>query len=416
MQNSKHATLKRGEKVAAYATVVTCFLFVGKMIAALLSNSVALLGDAIHSFSDIFAVLASWFGLRIAQRDPDERFPYGYYRVETLVSLVVAVIICVAGFDILFESISQIRAPSEVKLVYLASSAAIGSIIVSFALFLFIRQTGKEIGSQALLVTAEDKKVDVLTSTLVFVSIVFASIGVLQAGGIVGLGIALLILREGIISVKDSTLILLDAWTDPQISESVHNTITQIKGIRVLKNLKLRKSGPYIFGSAVVGVTGSLDTKRAHEITEKIEKELKHEVKKLDGFTVHVEPARGEKLQIGFPVNEKKDLASKLSNHFGRALYHLIVTVNKGIIEYTAIKENPYVEKEVRAGLATTYQILDEQIDILITKQLGEISFHTLRDGYVEIYKTDAETVEEALRLFLDDKLARMERPTRKKD
>lgn len=416
MQNSKHENLKWGEKVAAYATVVTFFLFLGKIIVALLSNSVALLGDAVHSFSDIFVVLASWFGLRIAQRDPDERFPYGYYRVETLVGLIIAGIICAAGAKLFLESISQILEPSEVRKVFLASIAALGSICVSFGLFRFLRRVGQEIGSQALLVTAGDKKVDILASTLVFVSIVFSSVGVLQAGGIVGLGIAVLIIKEGIMSVKDSILILLDAWTDPKILEAVQSSITQIEGVRELKELKLRKSGPYIFGSAVVGVTGSLDTKRAHEITEKIVKELKREVKELDEFSIHVEPARGEKFKIGIPVNEKMELASRISSHFGRARYHLIAMVNKGVIEDIVIRENPYAQKEVRAGLAATKQILKEKIDVLITKQLGEISFHTLRDGFVDIYQTDAETVEDALRLFLDGKLQRLERYTRKKD
>jgi len=110
------------------------------------------------------------------------------------------------------------------------------------------------------------------------------------------------------------------------------------------------------------------------------------------------------------------ELASRISSHFGRARYHLIATVNKGVIEDVVIRENPYAQKEVRAGLAATKQILKEKIDVLITKQLGEISFHTLRDGFVDIYQTDAETVEDALRLFLDGKLQRLERYTRKKD
>jgi len=416
MQTTKHAHLKRGEKVAAYVAVVTFFLFLGKVTVALLSNSVALFGDAIHSFSDIFTVLASWFGLRIAQRDPDERFPYGYYRVETLVSLIVAIIIGVAGVDLLFESISQIQSPSEIKLVFLASITAFSSILVSYSLFLFLKRAGTEIGSQALLVTAKDKKVDVFASSLVLVSIIFVGMGILQFGGIAGFCISILILREGILSAKDSILILLDAWTDPKISESVYNTITQIGGVRGLTELKLRKSGPYIFGSAVVGVPGSLDTKRAHEITEKIDKELKREVKELDEFTVHVEPAQSEKLTIGIPVTEKRDLVSKISNHFGRAQYYLIVTINKGEIENVVTKENPYTQKEVRAGLAATKKILEDPIDVLITVQLGEISFHALRDGFVEIYQTDADTAQEALQLFLDKKLQKLERYTRKKD
>lgn len=74
------------------------------------------------------------------------------------------------------------------------------------------------------------------------------------------------------------------------------------------------------------------------------------------------------------------------------------------------------IKTRSRAGLAATKQILEETIDVLITKQLGEISFHTLRDGFVNIYQTDSETVENAVRLFFDGKLKRLERYTHKKD
>ena len=85
--------LKKGERVIVYITFITIALFTLKLLAGLLSGSISLIGDAIDSFSDIFVMFASWFGLRVSQRSPDRKFPYGYYRVETLISLIVSVLI-----------------------------------------------------------------------------------------------------------------------------------------------------------------------------------------------------------------------------------------------------------------------------------------------------------------------------------
>lgn len=76
----KKDRLKRGERAAKYSTLTNLALSIIKGVFGVLSGSVALIADSIHSFSDIFASLAVYIGLKLSQRKPDEKFPYGYYR------------------------------------------------------------------------------------------------------------------------------------------------------------------------------------------------------------------------------------------------------------------------------------------------------------------------------------------------
>jgi len=79
-------------------------------------------------------------------------------------------------------------------------------------------------------------------------------------------------------------------------------------------------------------------------------------------------------------------------------------------------RANPFKEKEVRAGLAVVRFLLEENPDILITKEIGPISFHTLRDNLVEIYKAESGNINEIIKAFFEDRLIKLEVPTQKKE
>ncbi|MFX0096963.1 MAG: cation diffusion facilitator family transporter, partial [Candidatus Hodarchaeota archaeon] len=143
--------LKEGEKLTAYTALTTIGLFIMKLTAAILSGSLSLMGDSFDSFSDIFVISASWFGLRISQRSPDEKFPYGYYRVETFVSLLVSIFIVFIGIELFRESIIQILEPVGLRLPLLALITAAGSAVISFVIFFFLNRVGRRIDSEILI-------------------------------------------------------------------------------------------------------------------------------------------------------------------------------------------------------------------------------------------------------------------------
>ena len=91
----KALLFRKGEKAAGFPTIINLALTVLTVIVALFSGSIALLADAIDSFADIFSSAVVWVGLGMIQRKPSERFPYGYYRAETLALLIVSAIVIV---------------------------------------------------------------------------------------------------------------------------------------------------------------------------------------------------------------------------------------------------------------------------------------------------------------------------------
>jgi cation diffusion facilitator family transporter len=95
---------KKGEKAARLSTATLFVLGVLKGVVAVLSGSLALLAGAIDTFSDVFSSVAVWVGLRIAEKKPTERFPYGYYKAETFALLIVSTVIVVSSILIMLES------------------------------------------------------------------------------------------------------------------------------------------------------------------------------------------------------------------------------------------------------------------------------------------------------------------------
>ncbi|MFX0067967.1 MAG: cation diffusion facilitator family transporter [Candidatus Hodarchaeota archaeon] len=409
LQGESAKRLKEGERLTAYTALATIGLFIIKFVAGILSGSLSLMGDSFDSFSDIFVISASWFGLRISQRSPDERFPYGYYRVETFVSLLVSIFIVFIGVELFRESIMQILEPVGLRLPLLALITAAGSAVISFVIFFFLDRVGKRIDSEILMTNAKERKTDILKSSLVFLSLIFSYAGFLYAGGIAGIIFSIVILRIGILSAKDASLLMLDAWTDPEVQETIRALVSKVEGVKEIKEIKLRKSGSFVFGEATIGVSGILDVKRAHEITDRIEKRLEEEISSLGAFTVHVEPAKARKIRIGISIGENRGLESRISEYFGEAPHYAIVDIEKDQIMGYFIRDNPYMGKESKAALRLSNLLIKERINVLVSRQIEEISFHTLRDHFVEIYTAKGDTVEDALKLFLQDALERME-------
>jgi cation diffusion facilitator family transporter len=104
MPSEKVQLLQKGARAAKTSTYVTIALTGLKATVGLLSGSIALLADAVHSLSDIFTSLAVWLGMKLSQRRPSERFSYGFYRVETLAFLAVSVVVTVSGVEVLVAS------------------------------------------------------------------------------------------------------------------------------------------------------------------------------------------------------------------------------------------------------------------------------------------------------------------------
>lgn len=408
--------LKTGEKTAKKVAVIVFLFATAKVLAGFFSGSVALLSDAIHSIGDVVEILFIWLGFKISQRKPTEKFPYGFYKVENIIALIVSFLILYAGFEIAKESYQRMFTFYDLKIPQIAIMVATLDAICIYFLGKYEEKIGQKINSQSLIAAGRESKLHIISSSMVVVAIFSSYFGISRVEGIVGILLSLFIFKVGIESAKDSIYSLIDVSPSKAVEKKVKNILKSIPQVKGFSDLRLRKSGPFIFGEVKIRVKKFLEIKRVHEIADEIEEKVKTQVPQLDSFLIHAEPFKKLEQKIIIPVKEKKEFSSQIDEYFGRAEFFAILKIKKDKITSLEFKENPFKEKEIRAGLAVTRYLLEEKPDVLITKEIGPISFHTLRDNLVEVYKTERGEINQIIRDFLENKLTKLKAPSRKKE
>jgi cation diffusion facilitator family transporter len=413
MDSKKQDKLRQGEKVALVSILTSLLLSISKAIIGFFAGSIILITDALHSGADTMTGFASWFGLKVSQKKPSERFHYGYYKAENLATLVVSAFILYAAFELLLQGyfklfiLSQLERPLEALGIVLVSS------VVSYFLSRYMRKAGKKINSQSLIANSNERRVDVFSSLIVFVAILLTFFKIPYVEGIITMFISLLAMKIGIETAKDSIFGLMDVSPSKEIENKVKLILNSNSGIEDFEDLKLRKSGPFDFGEVNIKIRKSVDVKRAHEIADNIEKRIKEEISDIDSFTIHVEPYEAEEQKIVIPIVSDDGLDSNVMKNFGRANYFMFLTVNKkdNRVVSSYVKENPHKEKSVKAGLEAVKFIAKEKVDAIIAGDVGEISFHTLKDNLIYIYRAKGKTVGVNIDNFLKNKLENITEP-----
>jgi len=407
--------LKQGQRVAKNAILVNLILSIFKGIIGFFSGSVALITDAAHTGADSVTTFASWVGLRVAQKEPTEKFRYGYYKAETIATLFICIFIIYAGYELIVESYSKLFTVSIIQIPIWALGISLVAAILSFIIAKREKGIGKKINSQSLIAIAQDTKLNALISLIVFISILSTFYNIPYIEGGVGMLISLLIFKVGIENGKNAVYSLMDVSPSQEIEQKIKKTIKKIPGVESFGDLRLRRSGPFILGDVKIKTKKFLNVERAHEISENIENKIKKQISQIESFNIYIEPSKKKIQKIVIPVTDNNGLKSKLSSHFGRANYFIFIELDKKTIKSHYFIRNKYKKKKVRAGLFNIGKvILNENVDLLITKQIGPISFHTLRDHLIDVYLAKRNNAEKNVDDFVNDKLKRLHEPTKK--
>ena len=406
--------LKEGEKTAGISTIAILLLSLAEYLVGFLSGSIVLITDALHNAADSIVSFASWFGLKISQKKPSEKFPYGYYKAESLVTFFISGFILYAAFELILEGYSKLFTISKLTMPFEALIISLISLVTSFFLARYMSRVGYKINSQSLIANSQERMTHVFSSAIVFITILLTFYRVPYVEGIVTILFSLMIFKIGIFTARDSIFALMDV-APKEIERDVKKILNSISGVEDFEELKLRKSGPFVFGEVKIKIRKHVDVKRAHEIADNIENKIKEKIGQIDSFTIHIEPYETEEQKIAIPIMQDKGLDSELMEKFGKANYFMFLILDKkeGNVKSTYVKENPHKSKAVKAGLFAAKFLAKEKVDVLITKEIGEISFHTLRDNLIDIYKAKGRKVKDIINEFMKNKLERLDKPTR---
>lgn len=261
-------------KMAGF-TGICCniLLFLGKLLAGLLSGSVSILADAINNLSDAGSSLVTLLGFYLAQRPADKEHPYGHARYEYLSGLVVSALILVIGLELGKSSFEKVLHPQPI----LATPVVWGVLTVSLCLKLwmshFFRTLGARIRSVTLTAASADSRNDVIATAGVLLGYIVSSLFGVNVDGIVGLGIATFILWSGIGIARDTISPLLGA-RDPELVKKLSALVLSHEKVLGIHDLLVHDYGPgQCFASVHAELSAEEDPLACHDILDDIEQD-----------------------------------------------------------------------------------------------------------------------------------------------
>ncbi len=235
-----------------------------KAFVGLMSNSIAVILDAVNNLSDAMSSIITIIGTKLAGKKPDKKHPFGYGRIEYMSSVVVAAIVLYAGLTSLTESVKKIISP-ETADYSITSLIIIGSaVVVKLLLGLYVRKKGAEVNSGSLTASGSDAMFDAVLSASVLGSAIIYMVCGVSLEAYVGVIISAIIIKSGIEMIKEAVDEMIGTRVNGEISKKIKRTVLENENVKGVYDLVLNNYGPDKYmGSVHVEI---LDTMTAKEI------------------------------------------------------------------------------------------------------------------------------------------------------
>ena len=234
-----------GQRIAKISVVTLISIGVVELLMGHISGSVVATADGVDSMSDAMISFIVLIGLRFARRPADRKFQFGYHKVESFAAMIAAIGMIIIGSFIVYHSYEGLIHPEEIKqpLLTMVVLAIAGGISLHRAFQM--RSIANKYNLLSLKTDAKNSIKDGSASVLGFLSVLIATqFGFLQADAIGGLVIAGFIFSVAYVSLKQSSLILVDAWHNPVSADYIKRLIEQkFEAELRVRSIKLRQTG-----------------------------------------------------------------------------------------------------------------------------------------------------------------------------
>ena len=242
-----------------------------KAIVGFFANSVAIIMDAINNLSDALSSVITIVGTKLAQKKPDAKHPYGHGRVEYLTSLVISIIILIAGSGAIVESIISIIENKEPSFNIVSLILIAVAVVVKIVLGLYFRHVGKKVNSEALKGSGIDALFDALLSLGTLISIVVSLVWHVNIEGYIGVVIGLFMIKSGIDVLRTSLSSIIGERTSKETSEAIKHLVCQNPEVKGAYDLIVNNYGPDRgIGSIHIEVNDDMTAKEIHPLTRRI--------------------------------------------------------------------------------------------------------------------------------------------------
>lgn len=281
-------------KLSLVGIIGNVFLSAFKFIAGIMGNSSAMVSDAVHSLSDVFATFIAFLGVRFGRREADASHPYGHERIESLAAIVLGLILLVTGVGIGWVGLEKILAGNYESLPIpgmIALVAAIVSIAVKEGMFWYTRHWARVIRSSAFGADAWHHRSDAMSSIGALVGVGGSMLGYPVLDPIASVVICLFILKQGISIIYDALKKMLDTSCGEQFEKEVRQLVDAENQVERIDMLRTRMFGDKVYIDMEIAIDGSMQLTDAHAIAERVHDDIEHAFPEVKHVMIHVNPA-----------------------------------------------------------------------------------------------------------------------------
>ncbi len=277
-QSSREKTIVKTSIIGIAANV---FLAAFKAFVGLMTNSIAIVLDAVNNISDAGSSLITIIGTKLAGKEPDKKHPFGYGRIEYLSAMIISVIVLYAGITSFVESVKQIIHP-ETPDYNVVSLVIVGvAVVVKILLGRYVKGVGVRVNSDSLINSGEDATLDSVISASTLVAAVIFLLFHVSLEAWLGAIISLVIIKSGVEMMKDTISQLLGERNDVELARSIKQTVTSFPDVQGAYDLVLNNYGPDTWnGSIHIEVPDTYSADRLDQLLRDIQVEVfrKHQV------------------------------------------------------------------------------------------------------------------------------------------
>lgn len=370
-------------------------LFTIKLILAFITNSLALQADAFDNLTDIVMVITSLVGIIYTNKKPNEKFPYGYYRLENIVSLVISIFIFFTAYTIIQDSMIEIINFFQGNYKTIAVSPFILTIIIislliSFLTTLYLKLIGKRASSEIIESEATEKLMDNFISLTVLFGFIGAYFGIYILDSVFGLVIALFIIKGGYDIFITSTKTLLDAVIDFEKRTELLEMIEGFPKVKTIDNVEIRAYGKYKFVEADLELSKDLALSKVDLLKKKLSNEIKKNFPEIFKIVITTRTSEEKTKKVAVPLANNHGLESEIHDRYGEAPYFGILKFQKGKLLKLEVLKNQFVEREKRKGILVSDWLSSENIDKVYTRmKLKRGPKLVFENSFIEMILTD---------------------------
>ncbi|TCD46974.1 cation diffusion facilitator family transporter [Chlorobium sp. N1] len=297
-------TSRKKEQAAIGSVAASALLTLMKAAVGIMTGSIGILSEALHSALDFGAAALTWFAVRMSASPADRKHHYGHAKVESVSALIETGLLLLTSIWIVQAAVERLLSGSaEIEVTWYAVGVIVLSILVDLHRANHLKKVARETRSQALEADALHFSSDVLSSAVVLLGLGFAAAGIHWADPAAGIAVAVLVARAAISLGRKTIDILTDAAPEG-IADRIEELVLGIEGVVGISKIRVKPSGPQIFVELSLTVSRTLSVEKVRDICSAIEKRVHGEFPVAD-MTIHTAPVALDRETIAERVHVK---------------------------------------------------------------------------------------------------------------